>query len=78
MQIEMTIDAKRSQVSPLMSESGVSAGTPLMMDLESPCPAAIGTPPAIPFQVLAAAQNCTDVAAQNCTLDDFVAARRGA
>ena len=28
--------------------------------------------------VLAAAQNCTDVAAQNCTLDDFVAARRGA
>ena len=28
--------------------------------------------------LLAAAQNCTDVAAQNCTLDDFVAARRGA
>ena len=29
-------------------------------------------------EVLAAAQNYTDVAAQNCTLDDFVAARRGA
>ena len=30
------------------------------------------------LQLLAAAQNYTDVAAQNCTLDDFVAARRGA
>ena len=29
-------------------------------------------------RMLAAAQNYTDVAAQNCTLDDFVAARRGA
>ena len=40
--------------------------------------------PSVPVPVplrpglLTAAQNCTDVAAQNCTLDDFVAARRGA
>jgi hypothetical protein len=26
--------------------------------------------------VLAAAENCTHVAAENCTLDDFVAAKR--
>ena len=50
MQIEMTIDAKRSEIPPLVSESGVSAGTPLMMNFQSPCPAAIGTPPAIPIQ----------------------------
>ena len=28
------------------------------------------------LQVLAAAQNCTDVADENCTVGDFVAARR--
>ena len=50
MQIEMTIDAKRSQVSPLVSESGTLQGGDLMMDLKPPCPAAIGASPAIPFQ----------------------------
>ena len=50
MQIEMTIDAKRSQIPPLVSESGTLQGGDLMMDLKPPCSAAIGTPPAIPFQ----------------------------
>ena len=50
MQIEMTIDAKRSQVSPLVSESGILQGGDLMVDLKPPCPAAIGTSPAIPIQ----------------------------
>ena len=50
MQIEMTIDAKRSQIPPLMSPLGTLQGRDLMMDLESPCPAAIGTSPAIPIQ----------------------------
>ena len=31
--------------------------------------------PVMPRHMLAAAQNCTDVAVENCTLDDFVAAR---
>ena len=50
MQIEMTIDAKRSQIPPLVSPLGTLQGRNLMMDLQPPCPAAIGTPPAIPLQ----------------------------
>ena len=50
MQIEMTIDAKRSQIPPLVSESGTLQGRDLMMDLKPPCSAAIGTPPAVPIQ----------------------------
>ena len=50
MQIEMTIDAKRSQIPRVMSESGIIQGGNLMMDLQPPCPAAIGTSPAIPIQ----------------------------
>ena len=50
MQIEMTIDAKRSQVSRLVSPLGTLQGRNLMVNFQSPCPAAIGTPPAIPFQ----------------------------
>ena len=50
MQIEMTIDAKRSQIPLLVSESGTLQGRNLMMDLKPPCPAAIGASPAIPFQ----------------------------
>ena len=50
MQIEMTIDAKRSQIPPLVSPLGTLQGRNLMMDLKPPCPAALGTPPAIPFQ----------------------------
>ncbi len=50
MQIEMTVDTKRSQIPRIVNESGILQGGDLMMDLESPCPAAIGTPPPIPFQ----------------------------
>ena len=50
MQIEMTIDAKRSQIPRIVSERGTLQGGDLMMDLKPPCPAAIGTPPAIPIQ----------------------------
>ena len=50
MQIEMTIDAKRSQIPPLVSPLGTLQGGDLMMDLKPPCSAAIGTPPAVPFQ----------------------------
>ena len=50
MQIEMTIDAKRSQIPPLVSPLGTLQGGDLMMDLQPPCPAAIGTPPPIPIQ----------------------------
>ena len=50
MQIEMTIDAKRSQIPPLVIESGALQGRNLMMDFKSPCPAALGASPAIPFQ----------------------------
>ena len=52
MQIEMTIDAKRLEIPPLMSPLGTLQGGDLMVDLESPCPAALGTSPAIPFQNL--------------------------
>ncbi len=50
MQIEMTIDAKGSEIPPLVSESGILQGRDLMMDLKPPCPAALGTSPAIPIQ----------------------------
>ena len=50
MQIEMTIATKCPEIPPLVSERGMGPGTPLMVDLESPCPAAIGTSPAIPIQ----------------------------
>ena len=50
MQIEMTIATKRSQIPRIVNESGILQGRDLMVDLESPCPAAIGTPPAIPIQ----------------------------
>ena len=50
MQIEMTIDAKRSQIPRIVSPLGILQGRNLMVDLESPCPAAIGTSPLIPIQ----------------------------
>ena len=50
MQIEMTIDAKRSQIPSLVSPLGTLQGGDLMVDLQPPCPTAIGTPPTIPLQ----------------------------
>ena len=50
MQIEMTIDAKRSQIPPLVSPLGTLQGGDLMMDLQPPGSAAIGASPAIPLQ----------------------------
>ena len=50
MQIEMTVDAKRSQIPRIVSPLGILQGGDLMVNFQPPCPAAIGTPPAIPIQ----------------------------
>ena len=50
MQIEMTIDAKRSQIPSLVSPLGTLQGRNFMVNFKPPCPAAIGASPAIPIQ----------------------------